>query len=174
MTFFDEHIPHTDYSEDDDEWGIVPELDSSEINPQAWRMFIEKNLPDKFEARYRFSEEEIPYYKISVTNSAHMDVNRLCQYHWYGSFPQFIQFRLSDPDERTYSMSDEEWFAIYTVYIELGLRFPILHFLKQVLAHYQIALTHLCPNSVKEIITFIAFCILKETEWHLDLFHYFL
>lgn len=134
-------------------------------------MLNNDDIMTPFGLRYEYKASSATYgegindfLRVVQENKSSMDAGQRCRLHWFGHFPLFIQFRLADASERACSMSDGDWFLMYSTYIELGLRFPLPEFLLRLLRYFGIALTQLCPNAVQEELAFMTLCVLQQVE----------
>lgn len=161
------------------EWSCLPIIEP--YDPQAV-MLTEEDIPIPFLGRYSYHYSDSrnrPRKNIALENvrriKSEMSAGHICRLHWYGFFPQFVQFRAADELERACSVPEDgvDWYPIYGDYIEIGLRFPIPDFLKTILNFYGIALTQLTPNAVQEVLAFAALCFMQSIQCSAELFEFF-
>lgn len=62
---------------------------------------------------------------------------------------------------------------VYEEAFEVGLKFPILPFIFELLKSYEIPLYVLTPNSIRYIVGFLGICFMAEIQSSLSLFYSF-
>lgn len=98
---------------------------------------------------------------------------RAAEYHHLIHAPRTLQFRECTKHERITSQPIDSWVPIYAEYFKVGLRFPILPFILEVLEYHNIVLNQLTPNSMRVLISFITKSRFVRVEPTIRLFHNF-
>jgi len=126
--------------------------------------------PTLFEGPARFDPEDGPGTHY-IDPSFHDELQKLVNFEVKFSFRRNHRVLIPSPTD-TIDNPPPGCVAVYLEALELGLRFPLLRIVVDILRTYDIAIAQLVPNAWASILSFAATCKLKRLECSALVFTY--